>query len=60
MSDGIIKLKNKYVKDIMPECVGRVNGTFCFPGASYRAQLIKGRLLLNLGFFFFLQKHFFG
>ena len=26
----------------------------------YRAQLLKGRLVLNPGFFFFLQKHFFG
>ena len=42
-----------------PECVGRVNRTFCFTGASYRAQLLKGRLVLNPGFFFFLQKHFF-
>ena len=38
-----------------PECVGRVNGTFCLTGASYRAQLLKGRLVLNPGFFFFLQ-----
>ena len=30
-----------------PECVGRVNRTFCFTGASYRAQLLKGRLVLN-------------
>ena len=43
-----------------PDFVGRVNGTFCFTGASYRAQLLKGRLVLNPGFFFFLQKHFFG
>ena len=26
----------------------------------YRAQLLKGRLVLNPEFFFFLQKHFFG
>ena len=38
--------------------VGRVNGTFCFTGASYRAQFLKGRLVLNPGFFFFLQKHY--
>ena len=38
----------------------RVTGTFCFTGASYRAQFLKGRLVLNPGFFFFLQKHFFG
>ena len=43
-----------------PECVGRENRTFCFTGASCRAQLLKGRLVLNPGFFFFLQKHFFG
>ena len=43
-----------------PECVRRVNRTFCFTGASYRAQLLKGRLVLNPGFFFFLQKHFLG
>ena len=42
------------------ECVGHVNGTFCLIGLSYRAQLLKGRLVLNPGFFFFLQKHFFG
>ena len=42
--------------DIRQECVGRVNGTF----VSYRAQLLKGRLVFNPGFFFFLQKHFFG
>ena len=42
------------------QCVGRVNVTFCFTGASYRAQLLKGRLVLNPGFSFFLQKHFFG
>ena len=41
-----------------PECVGRVNGAFCFTGASYKAQLLRGRLLLNPGFFFFLKKHF--
>ena len=41
------------------ECVGRINKTFCFTGASYRAQLLKGRLVLNPGLFFFLQKHFF-
>ena len=34
--------------------------TFCFTGASYRTQLLKGRLVLNPGFSFFLQKHFFG
>ena len=34
-----------------PECVRRANGTFCFTGASYRAQLLKGRLVLNPGFF---------
>ena len=43
-----------------PECVGRVNSTFCFTGASYRAQLFKGRLVLNPGFFFFLPKYFCG
>ena len=37
-----------------------VDRTFCFTGASYRAQLLKGRLVLNQGFFFFLPKHFFG
>ena len=42
-----------------PERVGHVNRTFCFTGASYRAQLLKGRLVLNPGFFLFLQKHFF-
>ena len=42
------------------DCVGRVNGTFCFTGASNRAQLLKSRLVLNPGFLFFLQKHFFG
>ena len=36
------------------------HGIFCFTGASYRAQLLKGRLVLNPGFFFFLQKHFLG
>ena len=40
------------------ECVGRVNRTFCFSGASYRAQLLKGRLVPNPGFFFFLQAFF--
>ena len=39
-----------------PECVGRVNRTFCFTDVSYRAQLLKGRLMLNPGFFFVLQK----
>ena len=34
--------------------------TFCFTGVSYRLQLLKGRLVLNPGFFFFLQKQFFG
>ena len=24
-----------------PECVGRVNRTFCFTGVSYRAQLLR-------------------
>ena len=38
--------------------VGRVNGTFCFTGASYRAQFLKGRLVLNPGFFFFSSKTF--
>ena len=43
------------------ECVGRVNRTFCFTGESYSAaQLLKGRSVLNPGFFFFLPKHFFG
>ena len=44
-----------------PECVERVNGTFqlLFYRRDYRAQLLKGRLALNPGFFFFLQKHFF-
>ena len=40
--------------------VGHVNGTFCFTGASYRTQFLRGGLVLNPGFFFFLQKHFFG
>ena len=43
-----------------PERVGRVNRTFYFTGASYRAQLLKGRLVPSPAFFFFLQKHFFG
>ena len=43
-----------------PECVRHVNRTFCFTGMSYRAQLLKGRLVLNPGFFFLLQKQFFG
>ena len=43
------------------ECVGRVNRTFCFTGASYSAaQLLNGRSVLNPGFFFFLPTHFFG
>ena len=46
-----------------PECVRRVNSlTFklLFYWRDYRAQLFKGRLGLSPGFFFFLQKHFFG
>ena len=30
-----------------PERVGRVNGTFSFTGARYKAQLLKGRLVLK-------------
>ena len=38
-----------------PERVGRVNRTFCFTGASYTAQLLRGRLvcLIRDSFSFF-------
>ena len=46
--------------DTGPEYIGRVDRRFCFTGCDYRVQLFKGQLVLNPGFFFFVQEHFLG
>ena len=38
--------------------VGRVNGTFCFTGASYRALFLKGRFSSYPGILFLSSKTF--